>query len=134
MFPHFLPLFDSLASKCLLVLLCMFGHELGHILVARYFNVPVKKIGFSWMGMYIQRARALGWPEIFVCMAGPAMNLTLAVLFWNISNWFALCNLVFGLVNILPISHSDGSHAWDAVRAMNQPVTVIKKNSSHAIV
>jgi Zn-dependent protease len=134
MFLHFLPFFASLASKCLLVLFCMLGHELGHILVARYFHVSVKKIGFNWMGMYIQRARTVGWPEISVCMAGAAMNLTLALLFWNINNWFALCNLIFGLVNILPISHSDGSHAWEAVRAMNQPASSVKKNSSHAIV
>lgn len=113
------PLF-SLIFKCALVLLCMLAHELGHILVARHFHVPVRKIGFSWMGMYIRRARTTGWPEISVCLAGAAMNLLLALAFWNVSYWFALCNLVFGVVNLLPITNSDGSHALAALRAMQK--------------
>jgi Zn-dependent protease len=98
----------------------MLAHECGHVLVARFYGVPVKKIGFGWMGMYIQRARTTGWPEISICMAGAAMNLALAIAFWNVSSWFALCNLTFALVNILPISHSDGSHALDALQANNR--------------
>ena len=119
MFPHFLPLLTSLIFKCVLVLLCVVAHELGHILVARYYHVPVKKIGLGWMGMYIQRARTTGWPEVCICMAGAAVNLILAIAFWNIINWFALCNLTFALVNVLPLSSSDGSHAWEALRAMD---------------
>jgi Zn-dependent protease len=118
MLPHFFPLFGSLVFKCTLVLTCMLAHELGHIIVARHYNVPVKKIGFNWMGMYIQRGRGSGWAEVSTCLGGPAMNMTLALLFWNVSYWFALCNLVFAVVNILPISNSDGTHALEAVRAM----------------
>jgi Zn-dependent protease len=70
--------------------------------------------------MYIQRARSSGWPEVSTCLAGAAMNLTLALLFWNVNYWFALCNLTFALVNVLPIPHSDGTHALEAVRAMYQ--------------
>lgn len=115
----------SLILKCALVLLCMLAHELGHILVARHFHVPVRKIGFNWMGMYIRRARTTGWPEISVCLAGATMNLLLALAFWNVNYWFALCNLVFGVVNLLPITNSDGSHALAALRAMqSEPVAV----------
>lgn len=122
---HILSVLLSLIFKCALVLLCMLAHELGHILVARHFRVPVRKIGFNWMGMYVQRARSTGWPEIFVCMAGATMNLLLALVFWNVSYWFALCNLVFGIVNILPITHSDGSNALAALHAMqSEPVAV----------
>lgn len=119
MFPDFLPLLPSLIFKCVLALLCVLAHELGHVLVARCYQVPVKKIGVSWMGMYIQRARTTGWPEVCICMAGVAMNLILAIAFWNIINWFALCNLTLALVNVLPLSSSDGSHAWEALRAMD---------------
>lgn len=122
---HIFPLLLSFLWKCALVLLCMFAHELGHILVARHYRVPVRKIGVNWMGMYIRRARTTGWPEIQVCMAGAAMNLVLAAAFWNVNYWFALCNLVFGLVNILPITNSDGSHALAALRAMHtEPIAV----------
>jgi Zn-dependent protease len=124
MVPHSVPLVVSLVSKCTLILLCMLAHELGHILVARFYHVPVKKIGFNRFGMYIQRSRVAGWPEIATCLAGAAMNLTLAVLFWNVDNWFALCNFTFALVNCLPITNSDGSHALDAFRAMHRAPAV----------
>lgn len=117
---HIFPLLLSFTLKCALVLLCMLAHEVGHILVARHFHVPVRKIGFSWMGMYIRRARTTGWSEVSICMAGATVNLVLAIAFWNVSYWFALCNLMFGLVNILPITHSDGSHALAAIRAMQE--------------
>ena len=117
----------SLILKCALVLLCMLAHELGHILVARHFHVPVRKIGFNWMGMYIRRARTTGWPEISVCLAGATMNLLLALAFWNVNYWFALCNLVFGVVNLLPITNSDGSHALAALRAMQSGPVAVKQ-------
>jgi Zn-dependent protease len=116
MFPHIVAiLFD-----CLLVLLCMASHEVGHMLMARLHHVTVKKIGFNWLGMYIQRERTSGWPEVSICLAGVAMNLALAAAFWDVNSWFALCNLTFGWVNLLPIAHSDGSHALEALRAMHQ--------------
>jgi membrane-associated protease RseP (regulator of RpoE activity) len=120
MLPHLLPLIGSLLLNCALVVICMLAHELGHIIVARHCNVPVKKIGFNWTGMYIQRARSTGWAEVSTCLAGAAMNMSLALLFWNVSYWFALCNLIFAVVNVLPIPNSDGTHALEAVRAMNQ--------------
>lgn len=120
MLPHYIPVIFSLLMNCALAVACMFAHELGHIIVARYYRVPIRKIGFNWTGMYIQRARVSGWAEVSTCMAGAAMNMSLALLFWNVNYWFALCNLVFAVVNILPIANSDGTHALEAVRAMNQ--------------
>ncbi len=117
---NFLSLVAALLLNCALVVLCMACHEVGHILVARFHYVEVKKIGFSWMGMYIQRARTSGWPEVSVCIAGATMNLALALAFWDVNHWFALCNLTFAWVNLLPIPHSDGSHALEAIRAMHQ--------------
>ena len=119
MLPHLVPLVGSLLFSCALVVICTtLAHEVGHIIVARHFHVPVRKIGFNWTGMYVQRARGTGWAEVSTCLGGPAMNMTLALLFWNQSYWFAVCNLVFAVVNILPISNSDGTHALEAVRDM----------------
>ncbi|MGC2161770.1 MAG: site-2 protease family protein [Silvibacterium sp.] len=115
MFPHLLLVLIINGS---LVLLCMVLHEFGHFLAARFYYVPVRKIGIGRMGMYIQRARTTGWPEVTICLAGVAMNLLLAIVFWNTNRWFGLCNLTFAWVNILPITHSDGSHAWEALRSM----------------
>lgn len=120
----FFSLVPGLMFDCALVLLCLVCHELGHILVARFHYVQVKKIGISWMGMYIQRARTTGWPEVSICIAGAMMNLALAIAFWDVNSWFALCNLTFAWVNLLPIPHSDGSHALEAFRAMRQQVSL----------
>lgn len=120
MVPHSVSLLFSFVSKCTLVLLCLLAHEVGHILVARFYHVPVKGIGLNRFGIYIRRTRARGWPEIATCMAGATMNLALAMLFWNVNNWFALCNLMIGIVNLLPITNSDGSHALDAIHAMRR--------------
>ena len=114
------PVLQTVLFDCLLVLLCMACHEVGHILMARLHGVSVKKIGLSWMGMYIQRERTSGWAEVSICIPGAAMNLALAAAFWDVNHWFALCNLTFGWVNLLPISRSDGSHALEALRAMHQ--------------
>ncbi|HET8637003.1 MAG TPA: hypothetical protein VFL96_09150 [Acidobacteriaceae bacterium] len=114
---------QTVLFDCLLVLLCMACHEVGHILMARLHGVSVKKIGLSWMGMYIQRERTSGWAEVSICVAGAAMNLALAAAFWNTNHWFAICNLTFGWVNLLPISRSDGSHALQALRAMHHGVS-----------
>ena len=116
------PVLQTVLFNCLLVLLCMACHEVGHILMASLHGVSVKKIGLSWMGMYIQRERTSGWAEVSICVAGAAMNLALAAAFWNTNHWFAICNLTFGWVNLLPISRSDGSHALEALRAMHQRV------------
>jgi Zn-dependent protease len=122
-----LPLLLAVLLKCALIFTCMLAHEIGHILIARFYHVPVRKLGLNWMGMYIQRARTTGWPEVAVCLAGATMNLVLALAFWHISYWFALCNLTFGWVNLLPIPHSDGRHALDALRAMHRPILVQAK-------
>src|SRR6185437_852384 len=114
------PMVLSLLFNCTLVVLCMACHEAGHILLARVHRVSVKKIGMRWMGMYIQRERTVGWPEDSICSAGASTKLALAIAFWAVNSWFALCNLTFAWVNLLPIPPSDGSHALEALRAMSQ--------------
>jgi Zn-dependent protease len=118
MLSHLLLLVLSLMLKAMLIAACLLAHEGGHALAARCAHVPVRKIGLNRMGVYIQRARAKGWAEVSICLAGPAMNFALAAAFWNVNYWFALCNLVFAWVNLLPITNSDGSHALDALSAM----------------
>lgn len=106
---------QTLIIDCALILIALIAHELGHVLVARLFGVPVKKFGISWTGPYVRRARTTGWREVAVCLAGATVNLLMALAFWNISHWFALFNLTAGVVNLLPITNSDGSHALEAL-------------------
>ena len=123
------PFLQTLILDCALVLVALTAHELGHILVARIFHVQVKKIGLSWTGPYVRRARTTGWREVAICLAGATVNLLLAVAFWNISHWFALFNLTAGVVNLLPITHSDGTHALEALR-MIEPQARARENQA----
>ena len=105
---------QALFLDCVLIVLALTAHELGHALVAHFFGVRVKEFGVRWTGPYVRRARTTGWREFVICVAGATVNLVLAAAFWKFSHWFALFNLTVGIVNLLPISHSDGTHALEA--------------------
>lgn len=100
------------------IVLCFIAHECGHLVVARYHHVQVKRISLRWLGLCIRRARTTGWPEISICLAGAVVNLALAIAFCHADHWFALCNFTFAWVNLLPIPHSDGRHALEAWREL----------------
>lgn len=112
---HISILFDC-ALMLLQLALTMLAHECGHIVVARYHGVRVKKISLRPLGPCIERERTTGWPEISICVAGAAVNLALAIAFWHADHWFAVCNFTFAWVNLLPIPHADGLHALEAWR------------------
>lgn len=116
-----------LGLQAVLILLCMVCHEMGHVFAAWFYRVPVRKVGLHKLGMYIQRARTEGAPEVAICLAGPMVNLMLAFMFRDTNHWFALCNLTFGWVNLLPIANSDGLHAWEALRAMLRGESLLQK-------
>lgn len=107
-------------NKAVWIALTMLLHECGHLVACWSFGVKVKRIGFCWTGAYIQRERSAGWGEVTVCLAGPAVNLALAIALWRWDSWAALLNLIYFVVNLLPIANSDGTHAWEALEAKFQ--------------
>src|SRR6202142_1334837 len=104
-------------------------HELGHALLARHLNVPVKEIGLHFFG---GAAQMVGLPrrpadEIAIAAAGPAVSFMLAGLGHELAamtglRMFALfgwINLALGSFNLLPAFPSDGGRilrAWLARR------------------
>ena len=107
----------TLLDFVLYTIICLLAHELGHVLAARAVGVEVKRIGLGWRGMYIRRARGEGWRETAICLAGPIANLLLAIVVRD-QHWLVLCSLEFALINLLPFAHSDGRHAWAALRGV----------------
>jgi Zn-dependent protease len=87
----------------------MFFHECGHIAVALFCGVKIKKVGLSWMGLYTVREAGPRWANLCVSFAGPAANFALAFALRNMLPGFAWINLVAALFNLLPIPNSDGS-------------------------
>jgi len=116
----------TLSFACALVL-----HELGHFLAARACRVGVTQAGLGWgpklfglrvnavdyqlrmlpLGAYIRmdmsglQKRPLS-QQLFVLLAGIAVNLILAAITWG--TFFGTFNLVLGIVNLFPLYQQDG--------------------------
>ena len=87
-------------------------HEEGHMLAATALGVPVREFGLCMGGAYIRRAPArCRRDEVLISAAGPLLNLCLVlplVFLPRIGGQIALCNLVLGIVNLIPFPSSDG--------------------------
>ena len=116
----------SLSFACALVL-----HELGHFLAARACRVQVTQAGLGWgpklfgvqlkgvdyqlrllpLGAYIRmdmaglQRRPL-FQQLFVLLAGIAVNLILAAVTWG--SFFGTLNLILAVGNLFPLYQQDG--------------------------
>ena len=95
-----------------LLLASLLLHEVGHMAVASALGVPVREFGLRMGGAFNRRAYAsCRRDEILISMAGPLMNLCVALplLFLpRVGGQLALGNLALCLVNLLPLPSSDG--------------------------
>jgi stage IV sporulation protein FB len=94
------------------LLMSMLLHEVGHILGARAFGVPVREFGISVYGAYVVRGRGnCGRDDALISLAGPLMNLALVlpcIFLPHIGIQIATSNLSLCVMNLLPIPSSDG--------------------------
>jgi membrane-associated protease RseP (regulator of RpoE activity) len=106
-------------------------HELGHFLAARACRVPVTQAGFGWgpklfgfrvsgvdyqlhllpFGAYIRMdmsalQRQPLFQQLFVLLAGIAMNLILGAMAWG--TFFGTLNVVLAVGNLFPLYQQDG--------------------------
>ena len=95
-----------------LLLTSLLLHEMGHILAAALLKVPVREFGLELRGTYVRRAQATRRrDEILIAASGPLMNLLVVVPFIfvpRLGPQLAMCNLMLGVVNLLPLPSSDG--------------------------
>src|SRR6185503_13800164 len=106
-------------------------HEMGHFFAARACKVPVSEAGLGWgpkvfglrfngvdyqlhllpLGAYVRmdvttlQKRPL-FQQLFVLLAGIAVNLILAAAAWG--TFFGTLNLVLALANLFPFYQQDG--------------------------
>ena len=114
-----LPIGAALVASLLL-------HEAGHILVATLLWVPVREFGLKLGGAYIRRAYATRRrDEILISAAGPLTNMALAIPLNFVPHFgpqLAMCNIMLGLVNLLPIPSSDGLRILKTLRHPGPPI------------
>ena len=89
-------------------------HELGHVIACLLFRRRVFGIVVCLRGIGIRRECGTPVQDMCISLAGPAMNLLLAILFW--SGAFAEGNLALALANLLPFKGSDGANALQAMK------------------
>lgn len=109
--------------------LSVLAHEVGHCALARVFNVPVQRVVLTWLAGHSAFEREPGTPRrmVLVAVAGPVVNLVIAVLAWLGSKelpqgtvgWvltaaLAWTNGIVGLYNLLPGLPLDGGQVLRA--------------------
>ena len=97
------------------VLLAAACHELGHLAALRLAGARVERLRLNAFGAEIRAdTRRLSYPREIACtLAGPAVNLALALLLARLTGHFTAAgsNLVLGCFNLLPIPALDGGRA-----------------------
>ena len=95
-----------------LLLASLLLHEAGHMIAAKFLSVPVREFGLKLGGAYIRRAYATRRrDEILIAASGPLMNFLLVVplsFVPHLGPQLAMCNLLLGIINLLPLPSSDG--------------------------
>jgi len=87
----------------------MLLHECGHLAAASLCGVKVKRVGVCLTGLYTVREAGPRWANVVVSLAGPMVNLLLALALRDVLPTFAWVNAIACGYNLLPIPHSDGS-------------------------
>ena len=83
-------------------------HELGHLLALGALRIPFYGLELRGSGAVIRGGLAGEPREAWVMLAGPGVNLLLALLLRRSVPGFALWNLALGAWNLLPIRGLDG--------------------------
>lgn len=97
------------------------AHELGHLAAIRLFGGAVRRIRLTAVGAELELDRALGyWQEGMSALAGPGVNLALALVCCGLGRWMAFTglNLALALFNLLPVGRLDGGRALSCTLAL----------------
>lgn len=97
------------------------AHELGHVFLLRLMGEDIRSIRFTAVGAELVLPHPLGyWQEGLSALAGPGVNLILALVFCNYTDTltFSGLNLALALFNLLPVGRLDGGRAVHCTLAL----------------
>gem|GEM_PF-1935278 len=98
----------------------LFVHEAGHmaaIVLTRAGKVQGMVVCLKGIGVKWEPFGHEPFKRSVVSFAGSGVNLALAVIFYSAGlDLFGMANLVFGLVNLLPLPGADGLRAFNSLK------------------
>ncbi len=97
------------------------AHELGHVFAIHFLGGSIKRIRLTACGAEIILAQPMGyWQEGVSALAGPGVNLLLALVCCGCGRWtaFAGLNLALALFNLFPAGRLDGGRALHCTLAL----------------
>jgi Zn-dependent protease len=118
------------AITSLLFFVCVLLHELGHSLVARKFDLPVKSVTMFIFGgvSEISAGPKNAWAEFAIAFSGPLTSIFLAGFFYAIeafstalspvyavAKYLALINGILAIFNLVPGFPLDGGRVFRAL-------------------
>lgn len=98
-----------------LIFLSVLLHEAGHLFVMALFGIGIERITVLPIGIDIKkRQKYISYPkEIILALAGIAVNLLVFFIFKKYE-FFAYTNLLYALINLIPVKGLDGAYALEA--------------------
>jgi stage IV sporulation protein FB len=126
------------------VFACVLAHEFGHVLMARRFGIRTRDVTLLPIGglASMERMPSSSGQELLVALAGPAVNVAIALLLvaglgvsvnavdltalqiWDMQSFLqrlAIVNIMLVLFNLLPAFPMDGGRVLRALLAMALP-------------
>lgn len=98
-----------------LIFLSILLHEAGHLLVMALLGISIERVTLLPIGIDIKRhQKYISYPkEMILALAGIAVNLLVFIIFRKYE-FFAYTNLLYALINLIPIKGLDGGCALEA--------------------
>lgn len=126
------------------MLLAIALHELGHIVIARLINIRLRELKLGIFGAALSPESYLYSykKEILLCLGGPLVNFLCAIIvssffYTEPFEYFKMCSLALGVLNLLPVSGFDGGRIFTALLSMifsPRAVQVISKFISFVLI
>jgi len=113
-------------------------HEMGHAVMAKRFGIGTRAITLHLLGglASIEREPETPKEEVYIALAGPAVNLVLLLFFLPLvylqvpgAMDMAIINTVMGVFNLFPAYPMDGGRVFKAILTMKYGVVKAKKIS-----
>jgi Zn-dependent protease len=130
---HEVSLVTASVIAAVIIMLSLALHEMAHGFTAYYFDIPITRGGFTFLGAYVVRDPMpfeTNKMDFFISLAGPLTNVALylisAFLVWilpeslseNTIQCVAWANLRLWKLNLLPVAMLDGGKLLQCILVM----------------